>query len=146
MMGVPHKSWLQYFAITAKEYQENLQTCLSTQTRGKMNRAAGSRLTMATSASSLPEMLNVQHRTGHRRLDEQQVDKHGVDIVNYGDWAHQQRLNPLQREEDDGSDKDEEANNMELGLLNGTYAVHPPLGVISADRGIWQAPYPAEFV
>ncbi len=126
MMGAPHKSWLQYFAIMAKEYQENLQTCLSPQTRAKTNRVTGSWLTMATSAMSLPETLNVQHRTKHRRIDEQQVDDHGVNIVNYGDWAHQQGLNPFQREENSGSDEDEEANDTELGLLNGTYTVHPP--------------------
>ncbi len=101
---------------------------------------------MATSAASLLEMLNVQHRTEHCRLDEQQVEDHGVNIVTYEDWAHQQRLNPLQREEDNGSDEDVEANDTELGLFDVMYAVHPPLGVVDADRGIWQAPFLAPLV
>ncbi len=51
-------------------------------------------MTSATSAASLPEMANVQHRTEHYRLDEQQVDEYGVNIVNYGDWAHEKGLDP----------------------------------------------------
>ncbi len=135
-MGVPHKSWIQCFAIMAKEYKENLQTCLDTQTRGKMNRVTGSQMISATSATSLPEMPNIQHRTEHRRLDEQQVDDHGVNIVNYGDWAHEQGLNPPQREdplstmvarasEESGSNEDENGNDMEMGMLAGcTQCIH----------------------
>ncbi len=114
-------------------------------------------MTSATSATSLPEMPNVQHRTEHHRLDEQQVDEHGVNIVNYGDWAHEQGLNPPQREdplstmvarasEESRSDDDENVNDTEMGLFNGTCAVHPLLGVVSVDQGILQDPYLAAFV
>ncbi len=121
MTGEPHKSWFQYFAIMAREYKENLQMCLDTWTRGKTNRATGLQMTLAISAMSLPEMPNVQHRTKHCRLDEQQEDDHGVNIVSYGDWAHKQGLDLPQRED-------------------------PPLGVVNADQGIWQAPYMVTFV
>ncbi len=56
-------------------------------------------MALATSAACLPEMSNVQHRTEHHRLDEQQVDDHGVNIVNYGEWAHKQGLDLPQRED-----------------------------------------------